>query len=66
MDPLTAALNLATVAVTLATKIWDATPEPLKAQESANWAQFIINIGSFINQAQAKINAMPMSGASKP
>ena len=57
MDPLTAALNLATAVVALATKVWDATPPELQRQEAGNYAKFFLNIGDFILAAQAKINS---------
>ena len=57
MDPLTASLNLATAALALATKIWDATPDALKAQSAGDWAKFIHNIAAVIIDIQVKINA---------
>jgi hypothetical protein len=58
MDPLTvtyAAIQLATAALTLATKVWDATPAADQAASAANYAQFNNNIGAFILAVQAKL-----------
>jgi hypothetical protein len=57
MDPLTASLNLATAALALATKIWDATPAALQAQSAGDWAKFIHGLSAFILDIQAKIDA---------
>lgn len=56
MDPLTAALNLASAIVALATKVWDDTPLALRQAEAANWAKFTVNIGDFIIGLQGQIN----------
>jgi len=58
MDPLTAALNLATGALALATKVWDATPKDVQTQAAADWGKFTHNIGSFIVSVQDKINGL--------
>lgn len=57
MDPLTAALNLATAALALATKVWDATPQAQQQAAASDWATFTHNIGAFITSVQGKINA---------
>jgi hypothetical protein len=57
MDPVTAAFNAATAALTLATKVWDATPEPLKAQSAGDWAKSVHNVIAFLLEMQNKINA---------
>lgn len=57
MDPLTAALNVAYASITLATKIWDATPDPLKATSAADWAKFVHNISDFVITLQGRINS---------
>jgi hypothetical protein len=61
MDPLTviaAALATATAALTLATKVWDATPTALQQQDAADWAKSVHNVASFINSIGDKINAL--------
>lgn len=57
MDPLTAALNLATAALALATKIWDATPPALQATSAGDWAISTHNVFAFLTSIQDKINA---------
>lgn len=57
MDPITAALNLATATLAFAHDVWNSTPADLKASEAANWAKFAINIGNFITSIQDKLNA---------
>jgi hypothetical protein len=56
IDPLTAALNLATAALTFGMKVWDATPKELQAQSAGDWAKFTHNIGNFATSIQDKIN----------
>jgi hypothetical protein len=58
MDPLTAALQLANTALALATKVWDATPAPLQAQNASDWAKFTHGIGGFITTIQEKITGV--------
>jgi hypothetical protein len=58
MDPVTAALNLASQILAFASKIWDATPPAMQAANAANWAQFIHNIGDVLLSLQSKINAI--------
>lgn len=57
MDPLTAALNAVTAALTLATKVWEATPVPQQQAAAQDWANFTHNIASFVTGLQAKIEA---------
>lgn len=57
MDPLTAAMNAVTAALTLATKVWDATPLEQQRTAASDWAKFTHNIGSFFTSVQDKINA---------
>lgn len=57
MDPLTAGLNLANGIVALVTKIFDATPEPQRAQGAADIAKTLHNVSAFLNSIQDKINA---------
>lgn len=57
MDPLTAALNAVTAALTLASKVWDATPAAQQQAAAKDWADFTHNIGNFVTELQAKINA---------
>jgi len=61
MDPLSAALNVAYAALTLATKIWDATPTAIQAQNAADWGTFTHNIGGFIVAIQDKLVAVEKS-----
>ncbi len=56
MDPLTAAMNAVTATLTLATKVWDATPPAQQQAAAADWATFTHNIGQFFISIQAKIN----------
>lgn len=58
MDPLTAALNLATAALHMAEKVWDATPKELQSQGAGDWAKFTHNIGGFVVSLQDKINGL--------
>ncbi len=58
MDPLTAALNLATTALELGSKVWDATPLELRAQTAGDWAKFTHNIAAHIIALQEKINQL--------
>jgi hypothetical protein len=59
MDPLTllsAALATATAALTLAGKVWDATPADVQKAEAANWGKLLNNLATFIIEIQTKIN----------
>lgn len=58
MDPLTAALNLATQLLVFADKVWTATPPAQQASGAANWQEFINNIGSVVLAIQTKINKL--------
>jgi hypothetical protein len=58
MDPLTAALNLASATVTLLGKVWDATPKEQQILQASDIAKTLHNISSFINGVQEKINAV--------
>jgi hypothetical protein len=55
-DPLTAALNVAYAALTLATQVWNATPAAQQQAAASDWASFTHNIGSFIVSLQSQIN----------
>ena len=61
MDPLTAAMNAVTAALTLATKVWDATPKDQQTAAAKDWATFTHNIGGFLTSVQDKINAVVVS-----
>lgn len=50
-------MNAVTAALTLATKVWDATPIEQQRTAAADWAKFTHNIGSFFTSVQDKINA---------
>jgi len=41
VDPVTASLNLATALVTLAGKVWDATPKDVQAQLAGDYGKFL-------------------------
>lgn len=57
MDPVTAAMNAVTAALTLATKVWEATPPALQAQNAGDWAKFLHNTSEFFLLIQGKIMA---------
>ena len=57
MDPITAGLQLAKSIVDLITKIWDATPDPLKAERAGDIAKTLHNVSEFLTSIQEKINA---------
>jgi hypothetical protein len=61
MDPLTAALNAISVAITLASKVWDATPKEQQTVAAGDWAKFTHNIGAFLTSVQDKINAVAVA-----
>ena len=61
MDPLTvlsAALAAITAAITLATKIWDATPAAIQQAEASNWGKIITNITGFFVWVQTKFDTL--------
>jgi len=58
MDPLTAALNLATTTLELAGKIWDATPKDLQSQSAGDWAKFTHNLSALVIRLQDKVDAI--------
>jgi hypothetical protein len=65
MDPVTAVLNLATAAMTLAGKVWDATPPSLQQQNAADWATFTHSMGEVINDLNGKLKAAVSTVAAK-
>lgn len=61
MDPLTVlagVMEVASLALTLGNKIWDATPKDLQTTEAGDWAKFAHNISEVILSAQKQINAL--------
>lgn len=57
MDPITQAFVVTGKALDFGMLIWQATPEPLKAQSAGDWAKFVHNISDVILNLQDKINA---------
>lgn len=51
-------MNAVTAALTLAAKVWDATPKDQQIAAASDWAKFTHNIGSFLTSVQDKINAV--------
>lgn len=45
LDPITSAFNLATAIITLAGKVWDATPPAQQAAAASDWATFTHGMG---------------------
>lgn len=58
MDPLTATMNAVVAALTLASKVWDATPHDQQVAAAGDWAKFTHNIGDFLVSLQNKINSI--------
>ena len=58
LPQLTAGIELGILSLTLAGKIWDATPKELQAQSAGDWAKFIHNISAFILSLQEQINQL--------
>lgn len=57
MDPLTATMNAVAAALTLATKVWDATPAAQQQAAAADWAKVSHDALAFFTGLQDKINA---------
>ncbi len=65
MDPITSAFNLANSVLTLATKVWDATPLAIQQQNATVWGTFTHNLGDVIVALQKKIDAIVVPSAPK-
>lgn len=58
MDPLTATMNALYAAISLAEKVWDATPKDQQVLAAADWAKFTHGVGEFFTNIESKINAI--------
>ena len=59
METLTAIVEAYTVTMTLAEKIWDATPQAQQIAAASDWATFAHTMGQAFSAIQKAVQALP-------